>query len=312
MLDTEEQRAARAAAAPEEEITAFVHDPSPRVIEALLSNRGITEEHILIIAGRKNLPSETLESVFRVKQWSESYAVRLALARNPKTPLFTALSIARFLRLFDLAEIARNQVLPVLYRRRVSAIVIEKLPALAIGVKKTLAKVATGDILTALIQDGYPDVVRVCLDNPHLVEAGLYKVISRKTTSGGTIAAIADHRNWTCRYHIKFALIRNDRTPLAKTVLFLADLKTMDLKGLYRDPALPSTVRPHLHRELMERGIDPSQLPAMDDELCIEVEQNEIDDSDLLVRQFDEEARSEQQREAGGGENDTGDVVPAG
>src|SRR5574340_138073 len=265
MSEAADQRAERAASSSEEDIALYLHDTAPAVISALLGNRNITEEHILIIAGRKNVPPDILDSIFRAKRWSESYAVRLALAKNPKTPIFTALSIARFLRLFDLAEIARNQLLPVIYRKKVGAIVTEKIPTLALGVKKTLAKVASGDILLSLIQDGYPEVVGICLDNPHLVEASLYKVISRKMTTGGTIRTIADHKNWTCRYHIKFALIRNEDTPLAKSVLFLGGIKTGDLKELYRDPSIPRTVRPYIHQVLMERGIDPELLLPIDE-----------------------------------------------
>ena len=91
MSDDEEQRIALAENAAENEIALLMHDLSPRVIRALLKNRNITEEHILIIANRKNLPAEVLDRIFRDLRWTESYPVRLALAKNPKTPLFTAL-----------------------------------------------------------------------------------------------------------------------------------------------------------------------------------------------------------------------------
>ncbi|MDH4163085.1 MAG: hypothetical protein OEW15_10405 [Nitrospirota bacterium] len=293
MSESEDRRAEHAATCTEESIASYIHDSSPPVIHALLNNRNITEEHILIIAGRKNVPADILDAIFRSKRWSESYAVRVALAKNPKTPLFTALSIARFLRLFDLAEISRNQTLPVIYRKKVGAIVIEKIPTLALGIKKTLAKVASGDILLSLIQDGYPEVVKICLDNPHLVEASLYKIISRKTTTGATIRSIADHKNWTCRYHIKFALIRNAHTPLVRCVLFLTSLKTADLKELYRDPTIPRTVRPYIHQELMERGIDPELLPPFEEEQVIEIGQGEMADSEMALLEYEESEPAE-------------------
>ncbi len=272
-----EDRAARALAAHEEEILLYVNDPSPAVIKNLLENRRLTEEHILIIAGRKNLPSEILESIFRDKRWTDSYRVRLALAKNPKTPLFSALSIARFLRLFDLAELARNHYLSALYRKKLEAVVMEKIPTLALGIKKTLAKTAGGEILLALIQDGYPEVVRQCLENPSLAESSLYKVIGRTTTPPGTIRTIAEHRAWTSRYHVKFALVRNEHTPLARSVLFLPGLRTADLKDLYRDPHLPPGVRPSIHRELLGRGVEPVLLLSDDsDEVIYEIEESEL------------------------------------
>lgn len=295
MPEPEEQRARLAAAASEDEIALFVHDPSPLVIKALLGNRNLNEEHVLIVANRKNLPPDMLESIAKNKRWAESYPVRLVLAKNPKTPLFTALPIARFLRLFDLADLARNHALPVIYRRKLEALVIEKIPSLALGVKKTLGKVAAGDILLALIQDGYPDVVKTCLDNPHLLEAGLYRIISRKNTTGGTIRTIADNKNWTCRYHIKFALLRNEHTPLAKSVLFIQELKLVDLRELFRDPTLPRSVKPYLHQELLERGIDPGKVVSTDDEELFEISESEFADSEQTLQQFEQEAAAEHQ-----------------
>jgi len=300
MLDTEKTRAARAANASDKEIALFVHDPSPKVVLALFENRNLSEEHILIIANRKNLPPEVMNAIFRDTRWSESYPVRLALAKNPKTPLFAALSIARFLRLFDLADLARNHHLPVIYRKKLEAIVIEKIPALALGIKKTLAKVASGDILIALIKDGYPDVIKLCLENPHLVEAHLYKVISNKITTPGTIRTIAESRNWTFRYHVKFSLIRNEHTPLVRSALFLADLNTGDLKELYRDPHLPPGVRPFVHRELLERGENPERLSGPDEEIIFVIDENEIEDIETEMSAYDDgKGRQEEAGEQG-------------
>jgi hypothetical protein len=294
MLDPEEKRMELAASVLEGDITLYVHDPSSRVIRVLLENRNITEEHVLIIANRKNLPPEIFTTIFRDRRWSESYPVKLALAKNPKTPLFTSLSIARFLRLFDLAELSRNHFIPVIYRKKMEAIVIEKIPALTLGVKKSLARIAGGEILLALIKDGYPDVVKYCLENPHLTEAHLYKVINRKTTTSGTIRTIADNRNWSCRYHIKFALIRNEHTPLARSVLFLPDLKLLDLKELYRDPYLPHEIKPFIHRQLVERGEDPKCLSGDEEERIYEISEGDLEDIDLTMKEFkNEEARSE-------------------
>jgi hypothetical protein len=289
MIESEGRRVELAASAQEEELMLLVHDPSPKVILGMLDNRNLTEEHILIIANRKNLPPEVLSAIFGDKRWSESYPVRLALAKNPKTPLFTALSIARFLRLFDLVDLSRNQLIPAIFRRKLEAIVKEKIPSLAMGVKKTMARVAGGEILLALIKDGYPEVVKNCLENPYLVEAHLYKVISHHTTSPGTIRTIADDRNWSSRYHIKFALIRNEHTPLARSVLFLPDLKLLDLKELYRDPVLPTGVKPFIHRELVERGEDPERLGTSDEERVFTIEESDVADIEQEMRSYERE-----------------------
>jgi len=292
MTETGENREEQAASASEDRIILFVHDASPKVIRALLANRNITAEHVQIIAGRKNLPGEVLESIIKDKRWADSYPIRLALARNPKTPLFAALSVARYLRLFDQVELTRNHFLPIIFRRKLEAIITEKFPAMPLGIKKTLAKIAAGDILLKLIQDGYPEVVSLCLSNPHLVEAHLYTVINRKTTTPGTIRTIAEHPAWSSRYNIKFALIRNEHTPLARSVFFLPDILTRDLKDLYHDLSVPIGIKPSIHRELWERGEEPGEAGA-DEEKVFEIDEKEMDELENEVKGFGEETGAE-------------------
>ena len=238
MLETEEKRIELAMTADGEEIAQYVHDPSTKVIRALLGNRHLTEEEVLIIANRKNVPADILEMIARDKRWADSYPVRLALARNPKSPLSISLSIARYLRLFDLEEIARCHFIPLAFRRKVETIIIERIPTLPLGNKKTLAKKAMGNVLLKLLQDSDPDVVQLCLNNPHLVEGHLYKVISRADTVADTIRMIAMHPNWSSRSLIRFSLARNGHTPLSLSVRFLKSMKIMDLRELYGDPSV--------------------------------------------------------------------------
>ncbi len=293
MRDAEDKRAEQAAAAANEEIPLFVHDPAPNVIKALLENRRLTEEDVLIIANRKNLPCDVLELIAKDKRWADSYPVRLALAKNPKTPLFSALGIARYLRLFDVAELARSHFLPLVYRHKLEAIIIEKMPAMALGIKKTLAKMASGGVLLKLIREGYPEVVNLCLNNPYLAEASLYKVINQKTTPPGAIKTIAEHPNWPTRSMIKFSLIRNEHTPLSKSLVFLTDMKVLDLRELYRDPSLPVGVKPLVYRELRERGVDVDKL-HIDEETVYEIEEEEMEELEDEVKRFEEGGKEEE------------------
>ncbi len=254
MSDTEEARIERAASAGEEEIARLLHDPSAGVIRTLLGNRNITEENVLIIATRKNLPASILETIAKDKRWSESYSVRLALARNPKSPLSVSLAIARYLRLFDLEEITRSHFIPLVFRHKVEGIIVEKIPTMALGNKKTLAKRASGNVLLALLRDADSEVVQLCLNNPHLTEAHLFKIISRSDTIEETIRTIAGHPTWSRRPLIRLSLARNGLTPLPLTVRFLREMKIVDLRELYADPALSVTIKPFIHRELWNRG----------------------------------------------------------
>jgi hypothetical protein len=273
MSESDETRRALAANAGEEEIARYLHDPSPRVIRALLENRSISEEDVLILVKRNNLPSDILEAIFKDKRWSESYPVRLALARNPRSPLTVSLSIARYLRIFDLEEITRSHFIPLVFRNKVEMIVNERIPTMPLGNKKTLAKKATGGILLKLLHDADPEVVKLCLTNPHITEGHLLKVISRKDTRAETILMIAGHPNWSNRSPIRFSLARNAHTPLSRSVEFLSEMKIMDLRELYADPSVPVTIKPFIHRELWGRGEEPKKFL---EEQIFEIDEEEI------------------------------------
>ena len=254
---TEEERSLLAASTDEEGLAKFLHDPSPRVIRALLDNRKLREEDVLIIAKRKNVPPDVLDAIAKNGKWAESYPIRLALAKNPKTPLSVSLSIVRYLRLFDIAEMTRSHYIPLVFRHKVEAIVIERIPTMALGYKKSLAKMAVGNVLLKLLQDADVEVIALCLNNPRLQEGHLFKIINRRDTHAETIRQIAVHQTWSSRSLVRYSLVRNEYTPLTLAERFLRIMNMQELRELYVDPLLPVGVKPLVYRELLGRGVEP-------------------------------------------------------
>ena len=283
--ETVEQRIEQAATVREEGIDSFLHDPSPRVLKALLTNRLLTEEHALVIANRRNLSGEVLEAMAKDRRWAGSYPLRMAISKNPKTPLFASLSLARHLRLFDLADITRDHFLPLPYRKKIEAMIIERIPAMPLGIKKTLARRAAGNVLFTLLLSRDAELVRTCLGNPHLMESHLLKYISRADSLRETISMIAEHPNWSSRAAVRLSLARNALTPLSSCIRFFSRMTAQDLRELYADPRAPVTVKPFIHRELWERGLEA--LPLDDDEPVYEL--NETDDLAMETLTFDQE-----------------------
>jgi len=285
MIETVEQRIERAATIREEAIDSLLHDPSPRVLRALLTNRLLTEEHALIIATRRNLSGDVLEAIAKDRRWSENYPLRIAIAKNPKTPLFVSLSLARHLRLFDLADITRDHFLPLPFRKKIEAMLIERMPAMPLGIKRTLARRAAGNVLFTLLLSRDSDIVQTCLGNPRLMESHLFKYIRREDGRRETIRMIAEHPNWSCRTAVRLALVRNAQTPLSSCILFFSRMTVPDLRELYADPLVPVTVKPFIHRELWERGLEA--LPPADDETVYEMDETE--DLAMGTLAFDQE-----------------------
>jgi hypothetical protein len=237
----------------EEELRLLVHHPSPKVISRLLLNENLSEELAIIIANRKNLSTDILEDLYHNLRWKDSYRIMLALCKNRKTPQKNSLSIIKSLRVLDLADLTRNQHVPINVRLRAEAAINEKILPMPLGIKKTLARKASSNVLIKLIEDGMRDVVSICLDSPNLIEGDIYKIVGMKKIASHVIQQVAQHPKWSCRHQIQWALIRNNYTPLSCVVNFLKKLRTVDLKELYAAPEVPSSTKPFIHRELLER-----------------------------------------------------------
>ena len=239
--------------ADEEDLKSLVHHPSSKVISKILLNRSLSEGLVIIIANRKNVNAEILESLYNDIRWKDSYRVKLALCKNPKTPRRISLSIIKSLKIFDLADLTRNHNVPIDLRIKAEANIIEKILSLPLGIKLSIARRASSNVLVRLIVDGMKEVVIICLDSPYITEGDICKIVSMKKTTSQVIRQIANHPKWSYRYDVQWALILNNHTPLSCVVNFLKSIRTTDLKELYNLPAVPSSTRPFIYRELMDR-----------------------------------------------------------
>lgn len=236
-----------------QELKRFVHHPSSNVISKLIENQNITDELVLIIANRKNIDFKILEAIYNDLRWKDNYKILNALCRNPKTPQKISISILKSLRILDLADITRNNQIPINVRLKAELYINEKIMTLPLGVKISIARRASNNVLIKLIEDGMKEVVSVCLDSPFLVEGDLCKIIGSEKTTSQVIRQIAMHPKWSCRYNVRWQLILNRYTPLSIVVNFLKNMRTNDLKELYNLSGLPSSTKPFIYRELLDR-----------------------------------------------------------
>jgi hypothetical protein len=253
-MNPSDEELKKALTADEEGLRSLVYHLSPEVISRILLNHNLTEDLALIIANRRNVRPQILESLYQNRKWRESYHVVLALCRNSKTPQKISSSLMKTLRIFDLSDLTRNKLVPIAVRTKAEALIKEKVLTMPLGIKIALAKRASSNVLLKLIEDGMKEVVRACLDNQLLTEGDISRIIHMKKIASHVIRQIAEHPKWASRYEIRRALIRHNHTPLSCVVTFLPGIKTTDLKELRKDPEVPSCTKSFLYRELLDRG----------------------------------------------------------
>lgn len=94
------------------------HDPAPRVTAALLDNPRLTEGLLMPFLASERAAPSCLAAVAASRRWGTRPGVRSALARNPRTPLATALGLLPALRKAELRAIAIDPRLGEPLRRR--------------------------------------------------------------------------------------------------------------------------------------------------------------------------------------------------
>lgn len=264
-----------ALSAKEEELWQLVRDPHPEVLSNATLNRNLSEGMAVFVAKNKGASAETLGFLAGDVRFKNSHKLKLALCKNPKTPPKVSMTLLKFLRIFDLADLSRNHLIPINVRQRIEFNISEKSPSIPSGIKTALAKRANSNIVIKLMQDSDERVVSSCLGSPILTEAHLYKLIGLPATRAPVIKAIATHPKWSLQHSIKFALVRNFHTPTVNAVEFLRSLKTQDLRDLYIDTKVPTSTKPFIFRELTNERGESLQEP---EEQVYEVSEYEFTD----------------------------------
>lgn len=83
-----------------------LRDPSADVIRLVLGNPSITETDVVRLVARRPGVPEVLREVFVSLRWVARVDVRIALAKNPRTPSELALALLRVIPRAQLEEIA--------------------------------------------------------------------------------------------------------------------------------------------------------------------------------------------------------------
>ncbi len=252
-MSTLEERIERAARGPAQELRLLVHDPALEVLEALLRNPALSEEHLLILLHRKDVPRELLESVARNEKLLKSQRVKAALVEHPLTPRLVVLKLIRFLYLFDLVTVSLQPAVPAEIKRLAEDQIISRLEQVPVGEQIALARRATARVVGALLLLGNEPVIAAGLDNPKLTEAEVARMLRQDDLSEAVLAQVAQHADWSHRYDVRLQLVRHPLTPLGVALGFLPDLKPGDLMVLARDRRMRLTLRHYVQAEAERR-----------------------------------------------------------
>ena len=96
----------------------LIRDPNKVVAQAVINNPRITDQEVEGIAAMRTVSDEVLRVIAMNRAWARQYPVVHNLARNPRTPLPTAMSILPRLQARDLKSLGQNRNVSEAVRRQ--------------------------------------------------------------------------------------------------------------------------------------------------------------------------------------------------
>ncbi len=96
----------------------LVRDSNKIVCSAVVKNPRITEQEIENISAMRTVAAEVLRLIAMNRTWARSYTIIHNLARNPRTPIPTAMNVLPRIRTKDLNQLSQNRNVSETVRRQ--------------------------------------------------------------------------------------------------------------------------------------------------------------------------------------------------
>lgn len=225
-----------------EELFAALSSANLKIIDACLENPALTEAHIIALLRNPYITPEIIRNICAMRQWTSKYNIKVALVHCPKTPFNISSEFVNYLFWRDLLNVAKN--LKIDPRLRISAerLIIDRLQELSLGEKIALAKIASPQLIKALIKENDAKIIEELLKNPQIVEEDIIRIINI-AKDANILASIYNNKKWCFRYNIKKALINNPTTPLHIAANLLKSLLRNDLIAITKQLNLSPSLR---------------------------------------------------------------------
>lgn len=96
----------------------LIRDSNKIVCSAVVKNPRVTEQEVENISAMRTVADEVLRLIAMNRSWARSYTIIHNLARNPRTPIPTAMTILLRIRTKDLTQISQNRNVSETVRRQ--------------------------------------------------------------------------------------------------------------------------------------------------------------------------------------------------
>ncbi len=230
-----------------------IHSISSGELAAASSDPALTEEFALALLKRADLPAEVLARLSKNGSVVKLRKVKLALVEHVRTPRHISIPLLRQLFTFDLMRVALQPMVPADIKMMAEEALINRLETISSGERLSLAKRASGRVASVLLLDSEPRVMQAALENPRLIEASIIRALMRREAPAAFVEAVCHHAKWSVRREVRVALLRNEKTPLARVLEFARSLPPAVVREVLQGSHLPANAQSLLMREVAVR-----------------------------------------------------------
>jgi hypothetical protein len=219
----------------------------------LTDDPALTEDLALALLQRRDLLPEALEDIGKSAIVTKSRKVRFALASHPRALRHLSLRLVREFYTIDLMRFALLPAVAADIKHAADDLLVARLASVTLGERISLARRASGTVAAALLLDKEARVWQTALENPRLAEAAVVKTLLRANGNAAFVETVCHHSRWSPRPEIRMALLRNEKTPLARALEFARTIPPAQLRDILHSSRLPQRVKTCLRKELETR-----------------------------------------------------------
>jgi hypothetical protein len=236
------------------------HSSSPEVLTGAAADPALTEDLALVLLRRSDLPAQAVDQLSKNAGLMQSRKVKLAVVEHPRTPRHISIPSVRHLFTFDLMHVALGPAVPADIKIAAEESLINRLERLSSGERLSLARRASGRVAGELLLDPEARVIHAALENSRMTEAAVIKALLRRDSPASLVAAVCHHSKWSLRREIRVALLRNEKTPLARVLEFARSLPPASVRDILHSSRLPAATKASVLKEVEGRGSEIKEI----------------------------------------------------
>ena len=216
---------------------------SPEIQELVLLRQDVIVDHPEVLMDLEQNPNATAFTKRRINEYREHLLPRDKRPQKTREEVELEADVISEEELIEAIEEVREAVPAAGDKDDAVGLTESQLRSLPIPLRLKLTRGASKGLRGILIKDPNPLVATSVLRNNPLNELEVEHIANSRVVISEVLEAIGRARNWTRKYSIVHALVKNPRTPVGMATRFVPRLSVRDMQQLARDRNVANAVR---------------------------------------------------------------------